>query len=131
MATTTRTDTNIWPLLPAADAVALRSWLARIGFDEGVLVTNDDGNVQHSEMLWPEGGRLMVATADPTNDHHRGGPGSASIYVVVGDPDGVHRRARDLGAEIARPLEDTDYGSRGFTVRDPEGNSISFGTYSG
>jgi uncharacterized glyoxalase superfamily protein PhnB len=28
-------------------------------------------------------------------------------------------------------LNDTDYGSRGFTVRDPEGNTWSFGSYRG
>ena len=36
-----------------------------------------------------------------------------------------------LGAEIVRGLRDEDYGSRGFTVRDPEGNLWSFGTYWG
>jgi uncharacterized glyoxalase superfamily protein PhnB len=33
------------------------------------------------------------------------------------------------GGEIVRPLEDQDYGSRDFAVRDPEGNIWSFGTY--
>ena len=28
-------------------------------------------------------------------------------------------------------LRDEDYGSRGFTVKDPEGNIWSFGTYRG
>jgi uncharacterized glyoxalase superfamily protein PhnB len=28
-------------------------------------------------------------------------------------------------------LKDEDYGSRGFTVSDPEGNLWSFGTYAG
>lgn len=28
-------------------------------------------------------------------------------------------------------LKDEEYGSRGFTVRDPEGNLWSFGTYGG
>jgi uncharacterized glyoxalase superfamily protein PhnB len=28
-------------------------------------------------------------------------------------------------------MEDTDYSSRGSTVRDPEGNLWSFGTYRG
>ncbi len=35
------------------------------------------------------------------------------------------------GAEVVLPLKDEDYGSRGFTVRDPEGNRWSFGTYAG
>ena len=32
-------------------------------------------------------------------------------------------------AEIERELQDTDYGSREYSARDPEGNRWSFGTY--
>ncbi len=35
------------------------------------------------------------------------------------------------GATIVRGLRDEDYGSRGFTCRDPEGVFWSFGTYAG
>jgi uncharacterized glyoxalase superfamily protein PhnB len=34
-------------------------------------------------------------------------------------------------ADVVRPLEKTDYGSREFTMRDPEGNLWSFGDYTG
>ena len=53
------------------------------------------------------------------------------VYVVTDRPDEVHERAQALGATVTRPLEDTDYGSRGFSILDPEGNSWSFGTYAG
>lgn len=55
----------------------------------------------------------------------------SSIYVVTDEPDALHERATAAGAAIARGLRDEDYGSRGFTARDPEGNLWSFGTYSG
>ena len=55
--------------------------------------------------------------------------GHASIYVVVSDPDALHERAQAAGADISRGLTDTDYGSREFSARDPEGNVWSFGTY--
>ena len=42
-----------------------------------------------------------------------------------------HARAMGAGAEVVRDLVDEDYGSRGFTVRDPEGDLWSFGTYRG
>jgi uncharacterized glyoxalase superfamily protein PhnB len=58
-------------------------------------------------------------------------PGSTGCYVVTDDPDGLFARAVAAGAEVLRPLEDTDYGSREFAVRDPEGNLWSFGTYRG
>ena len=55
--------------------------------------------------------------------------GRASIYVIVEDPDAVYGRAKAEGAEITREPQDTDYGSREFSARDPEGNVWSFGTY--
>jgi len=50
---------------------------------------------------------------------------------VTDDPDGAFERATAAGAELVRPLRDEDYGSRGFSIRDPEGNILSFGTYRG
>jgi uncharacterized glyoxalase superfamily protein PhnB len=58
-------------------------------------------------------------------------PGSFSCYVVTDDPDGLFKRATAAGAEVVCGLHDTDYGSRDFAVRDPEGNRWSFGTYRG
>ncbi len=58
-------------------------------------------------------------------------PGNDSVYVVCDDPDALFERASATGAEVVKGLEDEDYGSRGFTVRDPEGNLWSFGTYPG
>jgi uncharacterized glyoxalase superfamily protein PhnB len=58
-------------------------------------------------------------------------PGMGSVYLVTDDPDATYERARAAGAEIVAGLEDTDYGSRGFTARDPEGVLWSFGTYGG
>ena len=54
---------------------------------------------------------------------------TVSLYVVVEDPDAHHERAVAAGASVVRPLEDMDYGSREYSVRDPEGNLWSFGTY--
>lgn len=34
-----------------------------------------------------------------------------------------------MGAEITTELHDTDYGSRDYAARDPEGNLWNFGTY--
>ena len=58
-------------------------------------------------------------------------PGSFGCYVVTDDPDGLFARATAAGAEILVGLHETDYGSRDFAVRDPEGNRWSFGTYRG
>ncbi|MCW2758415.1 MAG: glyoxalase [Nocardioidaceae bacterium] len=127
----TRDDRNIWTGVTYADPLAGRAWLAALGFEEGICVPGATaGSVMHSEMLWPEGGRVMVVSG--TNDLHTGErPGSSFCYVVTADPDAVHAKAEALGATVTRPLEDTDYGSRGFSLSDPEGNGWSFGTYAG
>ena len=58
-----------------------------------------------------------------------GGTETRTVYIVVPDADAAHARAVVAGATIVRPLADTPYGSREFTVKDPEGHSWSVGTY--
>jgi uncharacterized glyoxalase superfamily protein PhnB len=58
-------------------------------------------------------------------------PGTFGCYVVADDIDALHERAVAAGATILREPYDTDYGSRDFAARDPEGNLWSFGTYRG
>jgi uncharacterized glyoxalase superfamily protein PhnB len=58
-------------------------------------------------------------------------PGCGSAYVVTSQPDALFARATAAGAEVLTELTDTDYGSRDFAVRDPEGNRWYFGTYRG
>lgn len=128
--TTASTDHNIWSGLTARDPIALRSWLAGLGFEEGVLV-EEGGHVVHSEMIWPEGGRVMVHSAKPDDPHFTTQVGGAILYVVTDHPDDVHARAEAAGAPFTRPMADAEYGSRGFSITDPEGNSWSFGTYAG
>lgn len=131
-APTTRTDHNVWVGLSYDDPRAARAWLRALGFEDGILVPGErDGEVQHSEMLWPEGGRVMVSSRGKKDGTFVAAAGAATVYVVVDDPDAVWERATALGVRVDRPMEDTDYGSRGFSVRDPEGNSWSFGTYAG
>ncbi|RLV49271.1 glyoxalase [Nocardioides mangrovicus] len=129
----TREDRNIWNGITCEDALAERAWLAALGFDEGICVAGEaEGTVMHSEMLWPEGGRVMVHSAGgKADDTFAVAVGGASSYVVSADPDAVHARAVELGAPFVREMEETDYGSRGFSVKDHEGNRWSFGTYAG
>jgi uncharacterized glyoxalase superfamily protein PhnB len=58
-------------------------------------------------------------------------PGACSAYIVVDEPGALCDRVRAAGAEITIDLHDTDYGSRDFGIRDPEGNRWYFGTYRG
>lgn len=126
------TDHNIWPGISYDDANAARKWLAALGFEEGVVADGEGpGEIQHSEMRWPEGGRAMVHSRGKADDTFETAAGRSNVYVVCVDPDEVFTRATALGATVLRPMEDTDYGSRGFSIADVEGNSWSFGTYAG
>lgn len=125
-------DMNIWAGLTCTDPLALRAWLEKLGFVPGILVEGDgDGEVMHSEMLWPEGGRVMIASANKADGTFNRPVGCGNLYVVVTDPDAVFARAQSIGATLVRGMEDADYGSRGFSIADPEGNLWSFGTYAG
>ena len=128
-----RPDRNIWPGLTYDDAIAARAWLTSLGFTPGILIPGGGtGEIHHSEMLWPEGGRVMVSSRGTRPAAFESPPGRSVLYVVTADPDAVYARALALGAVVERELCDqTDYVSRDFTIRDVEGNKWSFGTYAG
>jgi uncharacterized glyoxalase superfamily protein PhnB len=124
-------DKTVWPILNLGDAQSVMVFLEAIGFQR-TLWMEDDGVVSHGEMVWPEGGGVMFGSANrPGNIFSQAPTGTASIYVVTDDPDGIFARAEAAGAEVVMPLTDQDYGSRDFSVRDPDGNIWSFGTYRG
>ena len=121
---------QVWPSLRARDARALIRFLTEaFGFEETV-VYGDGEMVEHAQLSWPEGGGIMLGSvregqASATD------PGAFGAYVVTGQPDALYARAKAAGAEITAEPYDTDYGSRDFAVRDPEGNRWTFGTYRG
>lgn len=124
---------NIIPALryrdPAAGVEFLRS---AFGAEEKEVHRDEDGIIRHAELRL-NGGLVMVGQA--AEEGWLGGEparplaSTVSLYVVVEDPDAHHERAVAAGAKLVRPLEDTGYGSREYSVRDPEGNLWSFGTY--
>jgi uncharacterized glyoxalase superfamily protein PhnB len=124
---------QVWPTLRARDARGLIRFLVdAFGFEETVVYGEGD-RVDHAQLSWPPGGGVMLGSTRPegTEDAWPVPPGSFGAYVVTDDPDAVHARARAAGAEIIAELHVTDYGSRDFAARDPEGNRWSFGTYRG
>jgi uncharacterized glyoxalase superfamily protein PhnB len=131
----TNPSAAIWPVLSYRDARAAIAFLRdAFGFEERAAYARDDDPliIEHAEMRWPLGGGVMFGTAGK-DDGPFGAriPGNDSVYVVCDDPDALYERAIAAGAELVAGLKDEDYGSRGFTVRDPEGNLWSFGTYAG
>jgi uncharacterized glyoxalase superfamily protein PhnB len=123
---------QVWPTLRARDARALIVFLIEaFGFEE-TAVYGDDGTVHHAELAWPLGGGLMLGSAQPEpDDTWPLRPGTFGAYVVTDEPDALFERATEHGAIVVDDPHDTEYGSRDFSVRDPEGNHWSFGTYRG
>ncbi|MCW7987565.1 glyoxalase [Streptomyces platensis subsp. clarensis] len=123
---------QVWPTLRARDARALIRFLVdAVGFEETV-VHGEGERVEHAQLSWPEGGGIMLGSVkEAEDDRWPLRPGTFGGYVVTDRPDELCARARAAGAEIIAEPADTDYGSREFGVRDPEGNLWSFGTYRG
>ena len=118
---------TVYPSLRYRDARAGIAWLKdALGFEERVVYENEDGTVAHAELSF---GPSIVMLGSEKDDSYGSHVGEAWLYVAVQDPDERYERARAARAEIVREIADTDYGSRDFAVRDPEGNLWSFGTY--
>jgi uncharacterized glyoxalase superfamily protein PhnB len=125
---------TVWPGLVYADApAALRFLTEAFGFEQRIVVPDaHEGLVAHAELRWPEGGGVMLGSANrPDSLFSQRPTGAASTYVVTDEPDRLFERAQAAGAEVVQELREEHYGSRGFSVRDPEGNLWSFGTYRG
>ncbi|HMR30314.1 MAG TPA: VOC family protein [Geminicoccaceae bacterium] len=117
---------NIFPCLIYDDSHAAIAWLEKaFGFEKHVVYSGPDGSVAHAELKLGAG-MVMLGSG-------KEGAGIVKspqmIYVAVEDSDGLFRRAKAAGADVVREPNDTDYGSRDFAVRDPEGNLWNFGTY--
>lgn len=126
-------------VIPAAryrDAKKAIEWLCTvIGFERHAVYEGEDGSVMHAELKLG-GGMFMLGSArdDAFGKGFKapdelGGVETRSVYVTVQDVDAVHQRALASGAEIIRPMQETDYGSREFSMKDFEGHSWSVGTF--
>jgi uncharacterized glyoxalase superfamily protein PhnB len=129
MSTQTPTAT-VYPGLQYADADAAMKWLEDVlGCKRREDHRDDDGNVAHAEMEF-QGAVLMLSSAGVGREPFKSLPaGGRLIYIAIDEVDSLYESVRKAGGDIALEITDTDYGSRDFTVRDPEGNLWSFGTY--
>jgi uncharacterized glyoxalase superfamily protein PhnB len=120
----------LFPALRYKDAPAAIDWLGRaFGFERHFVVEGEDSLIAHAQLVHEGAMIILGSEAAPGEDRLEYPAGAACVYLVVADPDAHHERAVAAGAEIVRPLNDTDYGSREYVARDPEGHLWSFGTY--
>jgi uncharacterized glyoxalase superfamily protein PhnB len=120
---------TIYPGVRFRDADAGIEWLEQLGFERKEVHRDDAGGVVHAELVFG-GAVLMLSSAGIGREPFRSMPAGAGLtYVAVDEIDALYAHARGLGMEVALEIVDTDYGSRDFTLRDPEGNLWAFGTY--
>jgi uncharacterized glyoxalase superfamily protein PhnB len=124
---------SMFPFARYEDGRAAIDWLCEaFGFEKREVHAGDDGTIVHAELGY--GGSVFMLDSRPDTDFglktaRELGAVTGGVYLHVEDVDAHYRRATAAGAEIVRELADTDYGSREYLARDPEGNLWSFGTY--
>jgi uncharacterized glyoxalase superfamily protein PhnB len=122
-------EIRLWHTMSFRDADAMIAWLSAVGFVEHMTYRdeNDASVVVHAEWLWPGGGGIMFGSQRDEGVVRN--VGGSAAYLVMDDPDAVFDRAVSAGATVIRSMRDEDYGGRGGSVEDPEGNHWSFGSY--
>lgn len=123
---------TIYPALSYDDGAAAMQWLVdAFGFSVVADYRNEDGTLGHGELSFGSG-MVMLGQSKPDLGwvSPRDLPAVAqTVYVYTSDPDAHYARAKAAGAEITREPQDTDYGAREYSAKDPEGHTWSFGTY--
>lgn len=118
---------TVFPTLRFRDARASIAWLqGALGAEPLAVYDDDSGRVAHAQVRIGESSIMCGDRVDGTATP----PGQSVIYVVVADAEAAHERARQAGASPS-DLTDQDYGSRDFSLTDPDGNHWAIGTYPG
>jgi uncharacterized glyoxalase superfamily protein PhnB len=124
------------PCLRYRDAPAAIDWLCRVfGFEKQLVVPGENNTIMHAQLKSSHGMLMLGSVTDSAYQRlmkmpdELNGMNTQSVYLVVPDADAVYKRVQAAGVPIDLPIQDEDYGGRGFTCRDPEGHVWSVGSY--
>ncbi len=111
---------EVFPLLWVDDVAGIADWaIASLGLSQAWRAANDDGHVEHAELLW-SGGRVSINVK--REQYAKMGPAGISLRLdsrsVV---DNIHARAVAAGANIIQGPEESPI-AYSFTALDPAGN---------
>jgi uncharacterized glyoxalase superfamily protein PhnB len=127
------THQTIFPGMRYVDAPAAIDWLEKaFGFRRQAVYAGPDGSIGHAQLIY---NNAMIMLGSYRDDMYRykmpreAGGVTQAAYLYVKDIESHFARAKAAGAEIVCALKDTDYGSREYSARDPEGHLWHFGTY--
>lgn len=130
--TTPARPNKLYACLSYRDPNAAIAFLtSAFGFAPLMVVPDEQGTVSHAELSLGDD-VIMLGSAKP--DMGWTSPldlpaKNATVYGFVEDADAHYAQAIAAGAVTIREPHDTPYGSREYTVRDPEGHEWHFGTY--
>lgn len=123
---------RLYHTMRCKDAEAMIAWLKDVlGFTERVIYRREN-IIAHAELSF--GSSILMLGSDRPDGYGKSvggldGRRTDAVYLAVDDPDALYARVKASGARIEMELQNTDYGSRDFSARDPEGGLWSFGTY--
>lgn len=113
------------------DPKAALDWLEKaFGFERSMVITDQDGNLAHSEMrvgngLIYVGSEWAEFVASPASI---GGKNTQMLHVHIDHGIDEHcARARAAGAVVPQDPADQFYGDRTYRAQDPEGHVWVFG----
>jgi len=113
------------------DPRAALAWLEKaFGFEQVMVVVNDDGQIGHSEMRFGDGLIYVGREWDELHKSPAGlhGVNTQSIHVhLQSGIDDHYARAKAAGAVIVREIGDQFYGDQFYGAADPEGHIWTFG----
>jgi uncharacterized glyoxalase superfamily protein PhnB len=123
---------TIFPILRYNDARAATQWLGRaFGFVELFSTPESGPYVRHAQMKLNTN-IIMLGSVRPDDgmaSPQTAGTATQCLCVYVEDVDAHFEQAQAAGAEIVSPPKNTDFGTREYHVRDPEGHLWTFGNY--
>lgn len=129
---TVETRQTIYPAFRYADAWTAITFLeTAFGFTRGAVFEGPNHTVGHVELHLGTAS-IGLNSATPPQPGNPWTSVRCGVYVALPDPaavDAHHAQAVAAGAQIARPIEDTSYGSHDYSAWDGEGHLWGFGTY--
>jgi uncharacterized glyoxalase superfamily protein PhnB len=131
------TDESVWTVAPMLGfgnvREAARYYIDTLGFAfaEGAGVFAGVGDEEEGgvyAIVWRSGAsiHLQIRRGDrprPERESHEG-----DAYLFVDDANALFEEYQAKGVTILRPPEDEPYGLRDFTIEDPFGHRLTFGT---
>ena len=134
MPTPKDTISTVIPTMRYDDAKAAIDWLCdAFGFTPHLIVDDGEGGIAHAQLRFGNGMIMLGSARDDEFGRLQRPPTKDSVtqspYIIVDDINEHYARAVAAGASITIEIKDEDYGGRGYSCSDPQGQLWNFGSY--